>query len=324
MGVILYQADENSSQSQAMLGGQYTNTDSYSIFGMNKMFFDNNKWQSKTIMGHLFNNNTYELSEFFNEAAPTPSSTNSSADFDMTGYVLVQQFLYEWVKDIYVGGQAIYVNQTFKALNAEGQDFLNTRGIEDSQRGGLGATVSYDNRAKNEKIYPREAELVDLSINAFPTALGSDEEFLSLSLNARHYRKGFKDDDVLALQFFLRHTSEDTPDGALPALGAKNIIRGFAIGQYKARTLTAVQGEYRYQITGTRFRLAAFAGYANLSNGSAGTGSGDRDSDNGNYYSGGVGGRYTLDVKSGMDYRLDLVTTSKSEQSVYVSINQSF
>ena len=50
----------------------------------------------------------------------------------------------------------------------------------------------------------------------------------------------------------------------------------------------------RYQITNTDFRLAAFGGYANLSGGSKGTQIGDREEDNGNYYSGGVGVRYTI------------------------------
>jgi hypothetical protein len=88
--------------------------------------------------------------------------------------------------------------------------------------------------------------------------------------------------------------------------------------------MSAAQAEYRYQITDTRFRLAIFGGYTNLSNGSKGNEFGNRDSDNGDYISGGVGLRYTLDKKSGLDYRIDLATTNKDEQSIYASIKQAF
>jgi len=126
------------------------------------------------------------------------------------------------------------------------------------------------------------------------------------------------------MQIYLTHASENTPDGALAALGARNILRGFSIGQYKARNMLAAQVEYRYEITGTRFKLATFGGVANLSGGSKGTTIGNRDDDNGNYYSGGVGARYTIQKKAGVDYRIDLAGTNTNEYSLYATINQAF
>jgi len=38
----------------------------------------------------------------------------------------------------------------------------------------------------------------------------------------------------------------------------------------------------------------------------------------------GVGGRYAIQSKTGVDLRLDLVTTSEGEQSVYLALNQAF
>ena len=38
----------------------------------------------------------------------------------------------------------------------------------------------------------------------------------------------------------------------------------------------------------------------------------------------GVGGRYAIQSKTGVDLRLDFVTTSESEQSVYLALNQAF
>ena len=102
------------------------------------------------------------------------------------------------------------------------------------------------------------------------------------------------------------------------------MLRGFPMGKYKARYLTAFQSEYRYQFVGTKYRAVAFAGIASLSGGSQGSGSGNRDEDNGLYYSGGFGLRYAIQQKTGVDLRLDIVTTSDNEQSVYIGLNQAF
>ncbi len=158
----------------------------------------------------------------------------------------------------------------------------------------------------------------------FPEFLGIDEQYFNASLNARKYISGFKSTDVFAMQLYGQYSSEDTPDGALSALGTRNILRGYPSGLYKARNMVAAQGEYRYRIKSTRFRLTAFAGYANLSGGSKGTSTGNRDNDNGSYYSGGIGVHYILVEKRKIDYRVNLAYTNDSEASVYVNINQAF
>jgi len=318
MGIMVYNVDPGSSPSQTMLMGQYTNTDSYNVFAINKMFFDSDNYQSNTVIGNIFNNSEFDLGIPF-----TPME--ESANFDVTMFVAMQQILYRVMKDVYMGGQLFYIGQKFNALNATGQGFLIASGIEDSSRVGLGATVSYDTRTKKEKFYPRDSQLVNLVFNDFPEEFGSEERFYNVSLNARHYQEGFKDDDVLALQLYYQYSSPDTPDGALSALGARNILRGFSIGQYKARNMFAIQAEYRYQVTDTRFRVAAFGGYANLSGGSKETAQGgSRDSNNGDYSSFGAGVRYTLQEEQGIDYRIDIARTSTDDYAVYASLNQAF
>ncbi len=79
---------------------------------------------------------------------------------------------------------------------------------------------------------------------------------------------GFGSNDVLALQYMGQFCSENTPDGALSPLGARNVIRGFPIGKYKTRYMNAIQGEYRYAIKQTRFRVVPFIGFARLDGGS--------------------------------------------------------
>ena len=47
--VAIYQVDKQSSPSQGILTGQYSDTDSYNVFAVNKMFFSSDKWQSNTV-----------------------------------------------------------------------------------------------------------------------------------------------------------------------------------------------------------------------------------------------------------------------------------
>ena len=323
VGMMLYTVDKDSSPSQAILAGQYTNTDSYNIFAANKMFFGGDDYQSNTVIGTVFNNS---LIDFGGDIPVTPPiDTDSQAKFDVSILVAAQQLLYRVANHLYAGGQLFYIDQRFNAQNKAGELFLKANGIEDSTRGGIGATLSYDTRSKSEKFYPRHSQLVNLIANDFPKAWGTKEHFYNVLLNARDYRGGFKSDDVLATQLYAQFSSENTPDGALSALGARNVLRGFVIGQYKARHMLAAQGEYRYQITGTDFRLTAFGGYANLSGGSKGTSDvTNRNRDNGSYYSGGAGAHYILQKKQNVDYRVDFAVTNTNDYAVYANINQAF
>ena len=320
--MAVYQVDGASSPSQAMVGGQYTDTKSYSIFAGNIMFFDSDRWQSKTFGGHIYNNASYEI-PFYVPISPSIPDPNIAINATIT--VAGQQFLYRFKPSWYIGAQLFYLNQKFNPLNATGALFLKDRGIEDSQRFAYGGALSYDTRSKKEKFYPKDALWIDFNFNQFPKIKSKKHSYQKAILNCRLYKPGFREVDVVALQLFGQYSSKYTPDGALSPLGAKNILRGFPIGLHKARNMITTQVEYRYKIISTAFRATLFGGWANLSGGSYGDGEGDnRDIDNGNYYSGGAGVHYILDKKQQLDYRINLVYSSDKEVSFYAGINQAF
>ncbi len=320
----LYYFDESSSPSQAMVSGTRTDTESYSFFAVNKMFFDDDRWQSNTFAAHIHNNTAYTASDVCMPVLPTLAHGDTKIAYNVSIYSVMQQFLYKTVPHLYAGGQIFYIDQRFTPQNEAGDAFLRTRGIEDSSRFGYGFSLVYDTRAKNEKIYPEDADYVTLAGNHFPEASGNEAGYCNLMFNARKYLPGFRPGDVGAVQFYAQFSSEKTPDGALAALGARNILRGFPIGLHKARHMVALQGEYRRRIAQTRFRATLFAGFANLSGGSEGNAEGDRNTDNGNYYSGGLGLHYILIPERQLDYRINFVYTNEEEFSVYAGINQAF
>jgi len=321
----LYSLDPDSSPSQLLTGAQYTNTKSYSIFAKNDAYLYDDKFRSLSIISIAHNKSQLDLpADFSVPGAGTPATTEDDARFDVDIIFVMQMALYEFKEHFFAGGHIFYVNLNFSNPNAAGEQFLKINGIRNDSRATLGLDFSYDTRSKKEKYFPRNAEWIMFQANHTPTFLGSEESYSAATINARIYRPGFNEDDVWANQFFGFYTTENTPDGALPALGSRKILRGFAIGQYKARFMTAAQTEYRYQIPDTKFRAVAFIGGAQLSGGSKGNAGGNRDSNNGFYYSGGVGLRYAIQQKAGVDMHLDITTNNDGEQSIYVGVNQAF
>jgi hypothetical protein len=321
LGSLVYHADEGSSPSQMLAMATYTNTDSYNAFVINNMFFDDDQYISNTIAGYVFNNSEFDLSVDIPYAISLPET---SANFQTGALIFNQQLLYQVINDLYVGGQVFYTRQEFDSSNAVGRAFLLAKGIEASSLGAVGAVMNYDTRSQKQKLYPREAINATLTYNYSPESLGNVDTFSNVELDYRHYLHGFKSSDVVALQAYGKFCSSSTPDGSLAALGLKNVLRGFSIGQYKARNLAAFQGEYRYEFDQSNFKMSLFGGYANLSGGSEGTNTGNRDGDNGDYYSGGLGVQYVIQKEAGVVYRVDVVSTNKDEQSIYATVNQAF
>ena len=321
MSSLVYQADEASSPSQAIFLLTYTNTDSYNLFAINNMFFANDDYIANTIAGYVYNNSEFDLSA---DLPPGITLPETNANFKTKALIFNQQLMYRFFDNLYIGGQLFYIKQDFDSSNALGNAFLVANGIENSSSAAVGYVMNYDSRTKQEKLYPREATNATFTFNYSPKSLGNSVDFTNLEVDYRKYIHGFKSNDVVALQAYLKTSSQNTPDGSLAALGIKNILRGFSIGQYKARNLAALQSEYRYELNDTNFKFTVFGGVANLSGGSKGTSTGNRDSDNGNYVSGGIGGQYVIQKKAGVVYRVDIVTTNKNENSLYASVNQAF
>jgi len=305
----LYRLDEDSSKSQLQVGGQYSNTSSVTLFIRNNAFFRNNDIISNT--------------------AILPAKTNSEFDgedgeeikYQIRSFLAAQKLLFRMRNHFYTGGRVFYKKTKYSPNNAAGEDFLISNGVVDQENGGFGGALSWDSR--ENRYFPRESYWVDVDADAAPSFLGADDSYYRLTINARYYGPGLRKPDVWAHQFFGQYASEKTPDGDLPTLSGKSILRGFPAGQFRARYMTGGQTEYRYVLDGTPFKFTAFGGVAWLSGGSYGNAGQERD-DDGTYWAGGVGLRYAIQRRTGVDLRLDLVTTSENEESVYLTLNQAF
>ena len=99
---------------------------------------------------------------------------------------------------------------------------------------------------------------MDVDAAAFPSSLGAIDTHYKLTVNARYYKEGFAPADVWATQLYGQYVTSKAPDSSLPTLSGKSLLRGFPAGQFRARSLSGFQTEYRYQIVNRPFRLIAF------------------------------------------------------------------
>lgn len=305
----LYKTDGGiSSNSQLQVGGQYSNTQSHSGFIKNNAWFkDNGILSSTKILWSGINN------EFVSDGEDVAYNINS---------LLISQLqMFRVSKRLYLGGPLEYKDITYNANNAAGEDFLYDNGFQNEKTGGVGLAASYDSR-KN-KYYPSEAAWVSAKWTTYPEGLGAVDDYNSFVLDARYYAKGFGYMDVWAWQFYGQYSSNKTPDSGLPTISGKSLLRGFPAGQFKAKYLSGAQTEYRYTLGHSRFRLIGFFGVAELSGGSHGIDERTR-ADNGWYHAYGLGSRYALQQRTGVDLRLDLVRTSEDEYALYLMLNQAF
>ncbi|MGL1888099.1 MAG: BamA/TamA family outer membrane protein [Reichenbachiella sp.] len=306
----LYKIDDsNASKSQLNVGGQYTTTNSYSVFAKNNLWFKDNDILSSTNFAFSSINNEFTDNIFGN------------VEYNIYSFLIAEIIMFRIANHIYLGVPLTYKKLEYKALNESGQEFLTNNGVINENTGGLGIAASYDSR-KN-KYYPSDAVFATLRINNNPDWLGAVNNYYSFVVDARYYIRGFSDQDVWAWQLFGQYSSQKTPDSGLPTLSGKSILRGYPSGQFKAKYQTGGQTEYRYTINNSRFRLVGFFGLANLSGGSYGV-DGNSRQDNGWYTSEGLGLRYKLQQVTGVDIRLDFVHTSEQDLSFYLKLNQAF
>lgn len=305
---LYYTKGANSSKSQLQVGGQYSNTKSYSLFIKNNAWFNNNKILSSSAILYSGINNEFK-------------SNNQDVAYNVNTLILSELLLFKIANNLYFGGPINYKKISYEANNTAGSDFMFRNGYQNESSGSYGLAVSFDTR-KN-KYFPSAAAWISLSLSNNPVWLGAINNYSALVFDARYYAKGFRDIDVWAYQFYGKFNANKTPDSGLPTLSGKSLLRGFPAGQFKAKYLSGAQTEYRYTIKNSNFRITSFAGVANLNGGSYGLDNQSRQ-DDGWYYAYGIGARYRLQRRTGVDLRLDLVRTSAQENAIYLMLNQAF
>ncbi|QOL25760.1 BamA/TamA family outer membrane protein [Thalassotalea sp. LPB0316] len=294
----LYKTDEHNPTSQLMGFAQYTDTDSFSIGGRNMMHFDDGKQRAVSAAWMLHINNDFNGAEFTSEM-----------------YGLFHRHSWEVAENWFAGIQGIGMFNNYTANNQAGGDFLARTGAEDNRVFGFGFNAMYDTR--DNFYYPMQGSIFEANTLTYLESLGSDEDYNTLELKYSHYIT-VRDKDVVALGYYGRYVSDETPYSGESYLGRRSALRGFNVGEISGQRLSAVQAEYRYHIS-EKWKFVGFAGMANIQGGTA-----QESNREGLYYSAGLGVRYALQPKDKVHLRFDVAVGNDDNQGFYIGLQEAF
>ncbi len=146
----------------------------------------------------------------------------------------------------FVGGSLLVAHR--RLVETEPGGLLATAaipGVDDGLVVSLGISLIRDNRDHN--IYPRRGGYYQLRVARFDNMIGSDYEFTSYELDARHYLP-VTSTHVLVFRGLVTGTDGTAPFELLPQLGGETLLRGYFAGRYRDQTLLAFQSEYRLPV----------------------------------------------------------------------------
>jgi len=178
---------------------------------------------------------------------------------------------------------------------------------------GLGFTVYYDTR---EHVYfPHKGWMVELSNVFYDYALGSEYNFMNVTLDARKYIHLWKE-NVLALQGFVSLNTGETPFRMEGVIGSDVFMRGYYNGRFRDQHAMAFQAELRKTIWGP-IGMVAFAGGGTVSDYKWGLFSGIKPNV-------GVGLRIKAIPSQRLNLRIDYGWGSHGSSAAYISMNEAF
>ena len=155
---------------------------------------------------------------------------------------LQRRFSTDW----FVGGSLLVAHRRLVETDSIG--LLATAaipGVDDGWAISLGISLTRDSR--DNIIYPRRGGYYQARVARFDGMIGSDYDFTSYQLDARHYLP-VTSSHVLVFRGLLMATDGTAPFEMLPELGGEMLLRGYFAGRYRDQTLVAFQSEYRLPV----------------------------------------------------------------------------
>jgi outer membrane protein assembly factor BamA len=185
-------------------------------------------------------------------------------------------------------------------------------------RGGRTAqlTIGALDDTRDNLYAPRRGRFMQASISKADGVLGSNFDFLRTRIDLREYVP-VKGQHVLAFHALVLGTGGQPSFDQLPLIGGSDIMRGYARGRYRDRSLAAGQAEFRMAPV-HRVGAAVFAGagtvaasFAQLVHGRV-------------LPTYGAGLRWQLDPRQRTAVRLDFGRGAAGASGLYVAFNEAF
>lgn len=178
---------------------------------------------------------------------------------------------------------------------------------------GLGLKLSYDSR--NDSFFPSRGIKGETIYQYFPTWLGSQYRFSKFEFDIRGYIPLIFN-SVLAVQTLFTAVEGDAPLSFLPALGSKDLLRGYSGNRFRDNIYIAGQVELRIPIW-WRFGAVLFFGTGKVQNEIMEFFFKDLK------HAGGFGVRFQLSSKKRINFRFDMGFTPEG-YNLYFNLLEAF
>ncbi len=178
---------------------------------------------------------------------------------------------------------------------------------------GFGVTVYYDSR--DNVYFPFSGHMIELSNCYYDSWLGSNYRFSNITLDARKYKRLWKE-NVIAAQVYVNLNTGEVPFRMLATMGSENYMRGYYNGRFRDNNLIACQAELRKTIWGP-VAFTAFAGAGSVSHSTSGI----TDYIKPNF---GLGLRMKAIPREHINMRVDMGFMGDGSRAFYITMNEAF
>jgi outer membrane protein assembly factor BamA len=239
--------------SRVMLNGYYSQYHQYWFTAFNNIFLEKQKLR---LLGdtryYKFPTQTYGLG--------TQSPISNPLQIDYSYLRFYQVVFRETASNLFAGiGYNLDYHWNIKVDSTNGNEFDQFARYQQGPRSissGISLNFMYDSR-KNV-INPRNGTYANVQLRPNMTFLGSDNNWLSLLIDIRHYIKvPASSRNILAFWSYNEITLSGTPPYLdMPSIGwddYSNTGRGYSPGRYTGRNLIYLESEYRFSLTKNGF-----------------------------------------------------------------------
>jgi hypothetical protein len=292
--------DEKSQVSLFGVNALYTSTDSAIVALVNKASWSADHHRLLVIAPFGLIKNDYN--DFLGTGKPLKSEDNLSA--------LVSRYLYRVTGDWFAGVQGALTNYQIIGQNALDEEILQTLGLTGFRAGGIGLAVLHDSR--DIEFSPTRGWYMNLNNVAYRDWIAGDNNFDVYRLDLKAFFEHWGG-QVLAV----RQSNQWTAD-APPSAFAPVTLRGYKMGQYLGKNMSAIEAEERLRLAKS-WGATIFTGIACL------YGEGKSCSETENLYPMlGAGIQYIVKQKEGIVASMEYAQGKWENYGIYLKMGYGF
>ena len=260
MGGLIHRFDADTSlkPSTAMVGGFYTENNSWGVMAIEAARFGHDAWRARAGVAHMdINYDFYGIGEAAGEAG-------RSVELNQTMNFALGSFLRRVTRGLYLGAGVLWMKTEVGLRDSLALPVpppiplpaANSRSVEL-----VAPNLQAELDTRDDDYYPSHGMYGQLKGSFFTKSLGSARTFQRYNAFWSVFRTLKPERVVVGANLIVCSANGDAPFWALCSVGAgRGALRGYQQGRYRDTVMTTGQAELRLHSAG-RFGSAVFAGF---------------------------------------------------------------